>query len=64
MAKRGEIDNHTLFWSDRRQQLLPLAHLLADIYPTDENLKQMRDAGIKRVQVISTDWKELAGWAK
>jgi hypothetical protein len=28
MAKLGEINNHTLFWSERRQQWLPLLHLL------------------------------------
>ena len=63
MAKRGEIDRHTVFWSDRRQQWLRLAYLLDDIYPTKENLNQMRVAGIKRVKVINTDWNDLADWA-
>lgn len=52
MVERGEIDNHTLFWSDRRQQWLTLVHLLLDIYPPRDGVNQMRGVGIKRVKVI------------
>jgi hypothetical protein len=52
MVNRGEIDNQTLFWSERRQHWLRLVRLLDDLYPTSENLDQMRQAGIKRVKVI------------
>jgi len=54
MAKRGEIDNHTPFWSERRQKWLPLLHLLCDMYPDRDRLDQMRDVGIKRVKVIGS----------
>jgi hypothetical protein len=54
MAKRGEINNHTPFWSERSQQWLPLLHLLKDMYPDRDQLDQMRNAGIKRVKVIGS----------
>lgn len=58
MVDRKEIDDHTLFWSDWRQQWIPLVYLLHDIYP--ERLDRMREAGIKRVIVIGygSGWEE------
>ena len=54
LSSRGEIDNHTLFWSDRREQWLALVNLLDDIYPKRERVDQMRQAGIERVEVLGT----------
>ncbi len=58
MAQRGEIDNHTLFWSERSKKWLPLPNLLRDIYPDDDKLKQMRDCGIDRIKVIGSGWDD------
>ena len=58
MAKRGEIDNRTFFWSERSKKWLPLPHLLCDMYPDDDKLNQMRDCGIKRVKVIGSGWND------
>ena len=60
MVKRGEIDNHTLFWSERRREWLPLVQLLSDMYPHGDRLNQMQRAGIKRVKVIGwgPGWEE------
>jgi hypothetical protein len=38
MVKRGEIDNHTLFWSERRREWLPLVQLLSDSVPASRPL--------------------------
>jgi hypothetical protein len=52
MIDSKEIDCHSLFWSDWRQQWIPLVYLLHDIYP--ERLDRMREAGVKRVGVTAS----------
>ena len=54
MVKRGEIDNHTLFWSERRREWLPLVQLLSDMYPDRDSLNQMRRVGITRVKMLAS----------
>jgi hypothetical protein len=52
MAKEGEIDGDTLFWSDRRNEWIPLRGILQDLYP--DRLDGPRQAGIKWVKFIDS----------
>jgi hypothetical protein len=52
MAKRGDVDHKTLFWSESSQQWQPLTGLMFDIQPTD--LSQFFQAGIKLIEIIDS----------
>ena len=52
MATAGEIGVSTLFWSESKQEWLPLPGLLFDVEPP--RLQQMIAAGIERVEVLGT----------
>ena len=53
-AKHGKINSQTPFWSERRNQWLPLTHLLHDISPDRERLAKMRESGIKYVKITGS----------
>lgn len=52
MAQRDEIGPHTLFWSERRQQWLPLTGIMFDIEPGE--FQQMKECGIFRVEILDS----------
>jgi GYF domain 2 len=52
LARDGEINHRTLFWSERRAEWLPLRGLLFDLFPGQ--LVDMRRVGIQRMRVLGS----------
>lgn len=52
MAQRKEIGPNTLFWSDSRQQWLPLTGFLFDIEP--DGFQQLNEFGITRAEILDS----------
>lgn len=52
MSTRREIDETAEFWSDEKQQWLPLPGIMFDIEPS--RVPAMRAAGIERVSILGS----------
>lgn len=58
MATAGDIGPTTLFWSDAKQQWLPLTGVMFDIEPS--RLNEMASAGIEKIEVLGSRQDDCA----
>ncbi len=60
MAMRGDFDHTAVFFSEKQNQWLPIAGIIEDLettVTTHERLKQMKEAGIEKVEFLPGDAK-------
>jgi hypothetical protein len=54
MAKSGDIEPATLFWSEREQEWRAISGIMEDLYPSSEKIADMKSSGIQRCTILGS----------